>query len=222
MDENGRTISPLAAILAVIATFVLSLFLGAMILILFGYPFAMISVELLLIVVPLGYMLHRRVDVRSYIGLRMKPRTVLLGVTLGGFLFLFNLVVSNILVSVFGVSEVIEESNTLIVNLSSSPQGLLSVIIALSLAGTCEEFTFRGFLQTAINSRFSSSVALLVSSIAFALLLHFDPQGVYTISAFLIGVMLGYIYYRCRSYIVPAVAHTTQNLIVLIITLIIL
>jgi len=216
---ESSVISPLEAVLAVVATFTLSLFLGAAFYTLFGYSFALISVELLLIVVPLGYMLYRRVNVGSYIKLEVKPTTILWGVALGGFLFLFNLVVSNILVSVFGVSEVMEESNTLIADLSSSPQGLLSVIIALSLAGVCEEFTFRGFLQTAINSRYSPRVALLVSSIAFALLLHFDPQAVYTLSAFLIGVMLGYIYYRWRSYVVPAVAHATQNLIVLTIIL---
>jgi len=216
---ESSVISPLEAVLAVVATFTLSLFLGAAFYNLFGYSFALISVELLLIVVPLGYMLYKRVNVGSYIKLEVKPTTILWGVALGGFLFLFNLVVSNILVSVFGVSEVMEESNTLIVDLSSSPQGLLSVIIALSLAGVCEEFTFRGFLQTAISSRYSPRVALLVSSIAFALLLHFDPQAVYTLSAFLIGVMLGYIYYRWRSYVVPAVAHATQNLIVLTIIL---
>lgn len=218
MEENSTAISPLAAILAVVATFLLSLFLGATFIILFGYSFALISGEILLIVVPLGYMLYRRVDVRSYIGLKVKPRTILLGLAFGAFLFLFDLVVVNVLTSVFGVSEVVEETNESLLNMSGSPQGLLSVIVALSLAGVCEEFTFRGFLQTAINSRYSSRVALLVSSIGFALF-HFDPQALYTISTFLMGLIFGYIYYRWRSYVVSAVAHVTLNLIVLTIIL---
>jgi membrane protease YdiL (CAAX protease family) len=220
MKESG-TISPLAAILAVVASFLLALFLGGAFLGLFGYAFAQISVELLLIVVPLGYMLYRRVDVGSYIRLKVKPRTILLGVALGGVLFLFDLAVSNVLFSVFGASQVVEEENALIADLSSSPQGLFLAIVALSLAGVCEEFTFRGFLQTAINSRYSFGPALLVSSLSFALLLHLDPQAVLTISAFLMGLILGYIYHRWHSYAVSAAAHVTLNLIVLTIMLLI-
>ena len=218
VEEDGGTVSPLAAILAIAVTFILFLFLGAALVILFGYPFALISGEILLIVVPLGYMLYRRVDVGSYIRLEVKPRTILLGLAFGAFLFLFDLVVAAALTSIFGVSEVVEETNELLLNMSGSLQGRLSLIVALSLAGVCEEFTFRGFLQTAINSRYSSRVALLVSSIVFGLF-HFDPQAVYTLSAFLMGLMLGYIYYRWRSYVVSAVAHATLNLIVLTIIL---
>jgi len=218
VEEDGGAVSPLAAILAIAVTFILFLFLGAALVILFGYPFALIFGEILLIVVPLGYMLYRRVDVGSYIRLEVKPRTILLGLAFGAFLFLFDLVIVAALTSIFGVSEVVEETNELILNMSGSPQGLLSLIVALSLAGVCEEFTFRGFLQTAINSRHSSIVALLVSSIVFGLF-HFDPQAVYTLSAFLMGLMLGYIYYRWRSYVVSAVAHATLNLIVLTIIL---
>jgi membrane protease YdiL (CAAX protease family) len=220
MKESG-TISPLAAILAVVASFLLALLLGGAFLDLFGYAFAQISVELLLIVVPLGYMLYRRVDVGSYIRLEVKSRTILLGVALGGGLFLFDLAISNVLFSVFGVSQVVKEENALIADLSSSPQGLLLMTVALSLAGVCEEFTFRGFLQTAINSKYSFGTALFVSSLAFAILLHPDPQAVLTISAFLMGLILGYSYHRWHSYAVSAAAHATMNLIVLTIMLLI-
>jgi membrane protease YdiL (CAAX protease family) len=215
MKESG-TISPLAAILAVVASFLLALFLGAAFLELFGYAFAQISEELLLAVVPLGYMLYKRVDVGSYIKLEMKPRTILLGVALGGVLFLFDLAISNILFSVVGPSQVVEKENALIADLSSSSQGLLLMTIALSLAGICEEFTFRGFLQTAINSKYSFGIALFGSSLAFAFLLHLDPQGILTIYAFLMGLILGYIYHHWHSYAVSAAAHATVNLIFLL------
>jgi membrane protease YdiL (CAAX protease family) len=213
MKESG-TVSPLAAVLAVAASFLLALFVGAAFLELFGYAFAQISVELLLIVVPLAYMLSKRLDVGNYIKLEVKPRTILLGVAFGGVLFFFDLTVSS-LFSVVGPSQVIEKENSLIADLSSSPQGLLLMIVAFSLAGVCEEFTFRGFLQTAINSKYSFGTALLGSSLAFAILLHPDPQGVLTISAFLMGLVLGYIYHHWRSYAVSAAAHATLNLIVL-------
>jgi membrane protease YdiL (CAAX protease family) len=220
MEESDGAISPLAAILAVIATFVPSLFLGAAILILFGYSFALIFGELFLVIIPLGHMLYKKVDVVNYIGLKVELKPILLGIAFGLFLLLFNLIVSTILVSTFGVSEAVEESNRLLLDMSSSPEGLLSVILALSLAGLCEEFTFRGFLQTAVNSKYSSGVALFVSSIVFGFF-HFDPQGVYTISAFLMGLVLGYIYYHWHSYIISAVAHSTLNLIILALMLLV-
>jgi len=208
------------AVLAVVVTFIVSLFLGAAFFILFGYGVAMIFGELFLIVVPLGCMLYRGVDVRSYIGLEIRPRTILLGVATGTLLLTSNLIMSAAIVAVFGVSEAVEETNNLIINMSGSPQGLLSVVVTLSLAGLCEEFTFRAFLQNAIDSKYSFGSALLVSSLAFGFF-HFDPQAVYVILAFLMGLLLGYIYHRWHSYVISAVAHSTQNLIILALMLLI-
>jgi len=214
MTESG-IISTLGAVLAVVASYLLALFIGSAFLDLFGYAFAQISVELLLTVVPLGYMLSKRLDVRKYIKFEAKPRTILLGIAVGSALFLFDLAISNLLFSVLGSSQVVEEENATIMDLSSSSQGLVLMAVALSLAGVCEEFTFRGFLQTAINSKHSFATALFSSSLAFAILLHPDPQGILTISAFVMGLILGYIYHHWHSYAVSAAAHATVNLIVL-------
>lgn len=214
LEKRYNTISPLAAILSVAATFLLSLFLGAAFYVWFGYAFTLIFGELLLIVIPLSYMIYKRVDIRTYIGLEVKPKTLLFGVVLGGLLFLFDLFISAVLTSFFGVSEVVEETNSLLLNMSDSLQGLLSLTISLSLAGVCEEFTFRAFMQNALENRYSSGVAIIVSSLSFGLL-HFDPQGVYIIAGFLMGLALGYIYHRWQSYVVSAVTHSTLNLIVL-------
>ncbi len=214
MEEDGNSISPFVATVAVVVTFIISLFLGAAFFILFGYGIAMVFGELFLIVIPLGYMLYRGVNIGSYIGLDIRLGTILLGVAMGALLLFANLIISAAMISIFGVSEAIEETNSLIINMSGSPYGLLSVVATLSLAGFCEEFIFRGFLQNAINSKYSLVLALLVSSLAFGLF-HFDPQAVYTISAFLMGLLLGYIYHHWHSYVISAVAHTTLNLIVL-------
>jgi membrane protease YdiL (CAAX protease family) len=166
-------------------------------------------------------MLYRRVNIGSYMGLKMRPKYILLGITFGALLFLFDIVVSNALVSLLGESEAIREANDLILNMASSWEGLVLVTIGLSLAGVCEEFTFRGFLQTAVNSKYSFGISLLISSLAFGLF-HFDPQrGVYTLAAFFMGLALGYIYHRWHSYVVSATAHATMNLIVLALQLLI-
>jgi len=214
MEESGGVISPFAAILAVLATFVLLMFLGAALLVLVGDSLTLILGELLVIAIPLSYMLYKKVNVKDYIGLKIKLKTILLGIAFGIFLLFFNLVVSNILVSIFGISEAVKDSNQLLSDLSRTSEGLISVIIALALAGLCEEFTFRGFLQTAINSKYPSGVAIVASSIVFGLF-HPDPQLVYIIAGFLMGLVLGYIYHHWHSYLISAIAHSTLNLIVL-------
>jgi membrane protease YdiL (CAAX protease family) len=220
MEKDSGGISPLAAILVFAATFVLALILLGVVYDLFGYYITLLVQEPLLVVLPLGYMLYKRVDIRNYIGFEVKLKTILLGISLGALVFLFDMFIFNVLTSVFGVSETVEEVNTLYANMSSSPQGLLILIVAFSLAGVCEEFTFRGFLQTAVNRRYSFVPAVLVSSFAFSLI-HFDPQLVYTLSAFLIGLLLGYIYYHWHSYVASATAHASVNLILLALRLLI-
>ncbi len=216
--EQQDAISPRAAILATVATFVLILFLGSAIIILLGTSMGMILGELSLVIVPLGYMLFRKVRIGSYIGFEIELKHVALGVAFGALLFFLNLIVTATLVSVFGVSQMVEESNQLVESTSGSLQGLVSVILALSLAGVCEEFVFRGFLQNTINRKYPFGVALIVSSLAFSFF-HLDLQAVYTIFALLMGLTLGYIYHRWHSYVVSAMAHSTMNLIVLTIIL---
>ena len=220
MEKVSSDISPLAAILIFAATFVFALFLVGTVYDLFGPSVTLLVQEPLLVVLPLGYMLYKRVDFKNYIGLEVKPKTILLGIALGALVLLFDLVISTTLTSVFGESKTIEEVNKLYLDTSRSPQGLLILIVAFSLAGVCEEFTFRGFLQTAVNRRYSFVPAVLVSSLAFSLI-HFDLQLIYTLSAFLIGLLLGYIYHRWHSYVVSAIAHATVNLIALTIMLLI-
>ena len=217
--EKANAVSPSAAIMAVAVTFVPALFLGAVFILAFGdAPELVLSVqilfELFIIAVPFSYMLLKHVDIKSYIGLDIKPKFILLGIASGALLFLLDVFIASALTAIFGVSQAVEESNAVYTNLSGSAIGLVSVMVAMSLAGICEEFMFRGFLQNTINRRYSFVPAVIVSSLAWGLF-HFDPQFVYIISVFLMGLILGYIYHHWNSYVVSAIAHSTLNLIVL-------
>lgn len=211
---NRNAVSPLAAILAVIASFLLVMFGGAASAILLGYGPTLIIIELLVILVPIGYMRSKQVDIKTYVGIEVKRGTIVKGVAFGGVLLLFDIVVATVLTTIFGPSQAVEESNKMITDLSGSYLGLLYTTVGLFLAGVCEEFTFRAFLLNTISRRYSFLSALVISSLAFGLF-HFDPQIVYLLSTFLVGLVLGYIYHRYNSYITCAVAHSTLNLIVL-------
>lgn len=217
---RSDAIPPLEAVVIVFATFGLLLFGGAAFLVLFGYGPASILGELLVAVLPLGYMLARKIDVRSYVSVGIKPKTILLGIAVGAALFFFDVFIANLLVAVFGTSQAVEESNKIVTDLAGSSLGLVSILITPILAGVCEEFTFRGFLLNAIDRKYSFVPALLISSLAFGLF-HFDPQFVWTIGAFLIGLMFGYVYHRWHSLTVSAAAHATLDLVIVAITLLI-
>jgi membrane protease YdiL (CAAX protease family) len=217
-QEKTNEVSPLNAILVVAVTFVLVLFLGSFFFLTLGTGLALILSELLILIVPLGYMLVKRVNVKRFVGLDAKPKFVMLGLASGFLLLFVDIIVSVVLTTIFGVSETVESSNALITDLSSSTSGLIAVITALSLAGVCEEFAFRGFLQSAINRRYSFIPAVVISAVTFGLF-HFDPQLVYILSASVAGLVLGYVYYRWNSYVVSAIAHSTVNLIVLAVLL---
>jgi membrane protease YdiL (CAAX protease family) len=213
MNSIG-TISPRAAVLIVLVTFLLFLIVGGALYVVLDFALVSIIGELLIAAVPLVYMLCKRVNVSRYVSLQATPKAVLVGILTGLLLLLFDIAITIGLTAVLGTSDAVEESNKLIMELGSSPQGAIQLAIALSLAGFCEEFAFRGFLQTSIANKHSHAVAILVSSIAFGLY-HFDLQLVYTLSAFLMGLVLGFAYHHWRSYTVPSVAHATVNLIVL-------
>ena len=217
MKENG-IVSPLAAILAVIASWFLIQFLGYAAFVFVGYPIAQICVELLVVVIPLGYMLYKKVNIRSLIEFDTKPQHIILGIGLGIAILFLSTFINMWLFLIFGQSTAVTESADMVKNACGTISGTVLVVVAFLLAGICEEFTFRGFLQTAMNRRYSFVTSVIVSSIAFGFF-HFDPQAVYTISAFFTGLMLGYIYHRWHSYNVVAAAHITIDLIAMILIL---
>jgi membrane protease YdiL (CAAX protease family) len=214
-QEKVGAVPIVDAVVVIAVTFGLVLFLGSFFFIVLGSGPALVISELLILIVPLGYMLEKHVDIKRYVGLDVNPKLVMLGFASGALLLFVDIIVSVVLTNIFGVSQAVEESNAIITELGSSTSGLIAVIAALSLAGVCEEFAFRGFLQTTLNRRYSFIPAVFASAFTFGLF-HFDPQVVYILSALVAGLVLGYVYHRWNSYVVAAIAHSTVNLVVLV------
>lgn len=213
LPEKSSEVSILEVALVITATFLLTAVLGAVVLLTLGTAAALIVGELVILFVPLGYLLVKRINIKSYVGVNLNPRSVAVGAVFGVVLLFLNMVVSEALTAVFGVSQAVEESNALLANLSTSTLGFMAVALSLLLAGFCEEFAFRGFLQNTLARKYSVVPAVVLSSLVFGLF-HFDPQIVYILAAMSSGLVLGYINYRW-NYVAAATAHSTMNLIVL-------
>jgi uncharacterized protein len=222
------SVPPWEAVLIILVTFFISILIGGAILLLLpgdlGTSITLIAGELLILIVPLVYLLNRRINIKNYVKINLKPTHILIGLASGALVFLLDTVVSNLLVDILGKSAAVEQSNSTIITLGASTLGFAAIAASLILAGICEEFAFRGFFQNALtrslqktskNPKTAYIPAIVLSAAAFGIF-HFDPQGVYTLSAFISGLALGYIYYRFNSYVVAAMAHATINVIVLI------
>jgi membrane protease YdiL (CAAX protease family) len=116
----------------------------------FGDEPTLIIGELLILAVPLTYLLLKRINIGTFMKIGANPKSVAVGLAFGVLLILINIAASNLLVAVFGESTAVEQSNQLLSGLSVTPTGFAVVATSLILAGICEEFAFRGFLQNSI------------------------------------------------------------------------
>jgi len=213
-QEKIVPVSTVEAVLVIAVTFVLVLLLGGLFYLVLDTGLALVLSELIILLVPLVYLLSKGVDIKRYVGLDVNPKLVLWGFVSGAILLSVDIAVSAVLLLVFGESQAVIDSNTRITDLSATPSGLIAVATALGLAGICEEFAFRGFLQNTLTRRYSFIPAVIASAFVFGLF-HFDPQLVYIISAMSAGLVLGYVYHHWNSYVVSAIAHSSVNLLVL-------
>ncbi|MEG0473704.1 MAG: CPBP family intramembrane glutamic endopeptidase, partial [Solibacillus sp.] len=76
------------------------------------------------------------------------------------------------------------------------------------LAPIWEELFFRGILLRRLMIKWSPQKSIIVSSLLFSLI-HVNPLTV--IFAFFLGCLLGYVYLKTKSIIVPIVVHSFSN-----------
>ena len=83
-----------------------------------------------------------------------------------------------------------------------------SILMLVVLAPVMEEVLFRGILLESVRSKHSAGRAIVVSALMFGVI-HFIPQQV--VNAFVIGLILGYIYVRTESLWPVIVIHALNN-----------
>jgi membrane protease YdiL (CAAX protease family) len=207
--------------LVFVAMFFVFVFVSVTALLLFGNEIGRVVGELSVLVVPLIYLMSKNVDTKKYVKICLTPKSLLIGLTCGLLLLVLNLLFTLALTAILGESSAVQRANQRYVAMAASPLGLSAVVTSLILAGICEEFAFRGFLQNSIfktlkkskSANFAFVVAVAVASTIFGLF-HFDIQGVYILSALATGLFLGYFYHRW-NYTVSATAHATMNVLLL-------
>lgn len=134
---------------------------------------------------------------------------------IGGAMFLYLFLdkgLDPVFESIFPTSE--ENYQKTLQSLSKAP--VISLIQVCILAPMTEEILMRAYLLKGLSISYGSVVALLVSSLLFALL-HFNM--VQTFSAFVCGIVLGLLYLQTGSIFCCILTHTSYNLISYITTI---
>jgi membrane protease YdiL (CAAX protease family) len=84
---------------------------------------------------------------------------------------------------------------------------MLTAIATIIVAPITEEFIFRGFILQRWAVKWNLPLALILSSMVFGLL-HLNPIG---LSVF--GLLMGVLYIKTRSLLVPITGHMLNNII---------
>lgn len=112
---------------------------------------------------------------------------------------------ANLVSEALGLDNLLEEQ---MLAWMHTPWGVLNIVLAAPLA---EELIFRaGFIGTMRSHGYSMCAAVLVSALLFGLV-HGNPAQMPV--AFLLGLMLGYVYVRSGSLWPCWLAHATNNLV---------
>ncbi len=90
----------------------------------------------------------------------------------------------------------------------SWPEYLFRLFGACALAGFCEEFAFRGFLQSIFSGRLGGPKAILLTAFLFAVM-HLDPWSF--AGVFLLGLFLGYLTLLTGNLWVAILVHAFSN-----------
>lgn len=83
-----------------------------------------------------------------------------------------------------------------------------AILMTVVLAPVMEETLFRGIIQGSICRRDGAVKAILLSALLFGAF-HIIPQQ--AINAFLVGIILGYIYFRTGSLLSVIILHALNN-----------
>ena len=93
---------------------------------------------------------------------------------------------------------------------------LINLLVLAAIPAVCEEFVFRGVVQKTLVAWFRNPHAAIITTAAVFSLTHFEMF--YFVPRFVLGIVLGYIFYYSQTIWASALAHFTNNAIIVILT----
>lgn len=153
----------------------------------------------------------------DYLGARQAPRGPVLGwaiglmlVSLPLVLFAYNL---NKMVplpeALRFMEDQTEEALKALLNMQSAGELIANLLLLALLPAIGEELVFRGVLQRQLMRRIARPWVVILLSAAVFSFVHFQFEGF--LPRWLLGIFLGWLYWRTGNFWVPVAAHFANN-----------
>ncbi len=160
---------------------------------------------------------EHRIDWRSYLGVGKSPTPGILGlavllmlVSLPLVLFSYNI---NKLLPLPDALKLMEDQTEqalkALLRMNTPLEFLANLTLLALLPALGEELVFRGVLQRQIMRRIANPWTAIVLSAAIFSFVHFQFEGF--LPRWLLGILLGWLYWRTGNFWVPVAAHFTNN-----------
>ena len=98
---------------------------------------------------------------------------------------------------------------------ATGPDLFAAVVVIGVLAGSAEEVFFRGYMQGRLRERFTPAVAVMLTSVAFALL---HLEWIHAGMALVLGLWLGFVTEQAGSALPAVAAHVINNALFTLVT----
>lgn len=110
----------------------------------------------------------------------------------------------------------IDQSSTLakMMSFTTVSHYAMTILIMAILPAICEEFFFRGVVLRGLSNAMITKTGAIVSSAVFFSMMHMDFDAF--IPRFILGILLGYIYIYTHGLLYPIIAHSLNNIMVLV------
>ncbi|SHI05725.1 hypothetical protein SAMN02745823_02132 [Sporobacter termitidis DSM 10068] len=162
------------------------------------------------VTVPFYYLIYRgrRQELWTFVSLKAihpvsVPVLVVFGLTLN---FMIELLLG-LLSQISGLRQIFENYNQ-VTDLIFNGSFVLTLLAVGIVGPIFEELLFRGLVFGELRKLTKVRVAIFIQALLFGVYHMNLIQGAY---AFLIGILLGYVYYRSNSIFAPMLVHITVN-----------
>lgn len=135
--------------------------------------------------------------------LKMKDKRIIPFIMAGAIALLFGVVTP-----ISSLIPMPESAKEMFLNLSRQT-GIFSFLLMVIAAPILEELIFRGIILDGLLTKYSTVKSILLSSFLFGFV-HLNPWQFVT--GFILGIFIGWVYYRTKSLSFPIIIHATANL----------
>ena len=210
MDSNNNDFNPVHLLFIILGTIIFVSIAGALLIFVGGATSSLLA-EILIIVPAMIYVIARKMPIRKSFRLNGINMEILAGtLVLSLSLYIIGDELDRLIYKFFPMPDQLFESLKYLLQIHSFGEGFIIIFSGVVLAALTEEMLFRGALQRTLEKHRDPAIAIVLSSVVFAVI-HFNPWS--ALQIMFLGLFLGYMAWKSDSIIPSMVLHGLNNLL---------